>query len=216
MSTRHPTAVPPKTNQTLKQLFASRTDKYTYAFAPKGYTDFDVYNITGTPTVDRGGVGRALATSDKPVVFFLCYDVGYDPNVDRFIRHIVCCVAFGSTVVFFDMRNLCDISPDHQALLEKELARKSGLPTIKLVNASCLGDSCTYLQRFKSKKEIGWCIAWALFFLNTITEAPYPGLSLARFTTATKKLYRSIDATLEKRQSNGFIEEWYNSQLQSQ
>jgi hypothetical protein len=205
----HPAEVPVKQNVRMKQDFAKDSSKFTYAFNDRGYTDFDVYNVLGKPTVDRSGVGKAIATSKKPVVFFLCYDVGYDATLNLFIRHIVCCVAKGKDVLFFDMRDLCDISPEHQKLIEVELEKKSGVSGLKLHNASCFGESCIYLQRFKGNDELGWCIAWALYFLQWLTQNGPPTHA------SVKKLYTHLNSVLDHRQSNSPIEEWYVKSYQA-
>jgi hypothetical protein len=205
----HPASVPVKANVKLKQDFAKDSSAFTYAFNTRGYTDFDIYNLLGKPSVDRSGVGLAIATSTKPVVFFLCYDVGYDKTLNLFIRHIVCCVAKGKDILFFDMRDLCDIAPEHQKRIERELERKSGISGLKLHNASCFGDSCIYLQRFKGKDELGWCIAWALYFLQWLTEHGPPT------EQSVKKLYTHLNSILKSRQSNSPIEEWYVKSYQS-
>jgi hypothetical protein len=205
----HPASVPVRSNVALKEKFASSNDAFTYAFNKRGYTDFDIYNILKKPTVDRSGVGHAIATSTKPVVFFLCYDVGYSKVLNLFIRHIVCCVAKGKDVIFFDMRDLCDIAPEHQRRIEHELERKSGVTGIKLHNASCFGGKCIYLQRFKGEDELGWCIAWALYFLQWITQHGVPTES------SVKKLYTHINKALIHHKSNHPIEEWYVKSYQS-
>lgn len=210
----HPSNVPPHANLKIKNIFASRTPAYHYAFNNNGYTDFDVYNILGTATVDRSNVGLALRTSTKPVVFFLCYDVGQDKKLDMFIRHVVCCVAFGPTVYFLDMRDLADISPSHKKYIEKELERKSGVSGIQLVNAACFTGQCVYLQRFKDKQEVGWCIAWALYFLDSITGR----YKLAHARDKKKylsNLYRNINTILSASETNLPIEMWYSATLQN-
>ena len=207
-----------QTNLKLKQIFASKTDKYIFATNSRTYVDFDIYNIFKEPTVDRSHVCELLKTSTKPVVFFLCYDVGYNTTLKTFIRHVVCCVAFPSTtvikVLFFDMRNLCDISPKHQTLIEDEISRKCGR-SIDLINASCISKDCIYLQKFKGENEIGWCVAWALFFLsNVITEPLFRGKYLAdmteeQYTKHVGNMYKHIHATMKKAKTNHLIERWY-------
>jgi hypothetical protein len=204
----HPTEVSAAKIKKLKNAL-STSDSFLYVGNSRTYADFEIYNELGHPTIDHSGVGKAIRESAKPVVFFLTYDVGYNNKLKRFIRHIVCCVALHKKdILFFDMRDLCDISPKHQKLIEKELGRKSGIQTLKLVNASCFGE-CIYLQRFKGDYEMGWCIAWALFFLE----------KLSRMGTVTrakvKSLYKKIDGTLEKEKSNRFIEEWFIKSVQS-
>lgn len=216
----HPATVKASINLKIKKLFASKTDKYTYALNDRTYVDFDIYNIDKKPTVDRSNVCQHIRTSGKPVVFFMCYDVGYNSKLKLFIRHIVCCVAFpGETanILFFDMRNLCDISPKHQELIETEISRKCGKP-VKLINASCLGSECIYLQKFKGEDEIGWCIAWALYFLNMLTSPLFRGKYVAEMTESQyklhiSKLYEKIYGVLSSAKTNHFIEKWYTSQL---
>jgi hypothetical protein len=205
----HPARVLVKTNLKIKNKFAKRTDAFTYAFNKKSYVDFDIYNILKKPTVDRSHVCEAISTSKKPVVFFLCYDVGENKYVNLFIRHVVCCVAFphhdNVRILFFDMRNLCDISKKHQEHIEHEISRKCAKKVI-LENASCLGNECIYLQHFKDKYEIGWCIAWALFFLDkAITQDP----TFVEDNRNIKKMYKHIYNILSKANSNRPIEEWY-------
>ena len=210
----HPTTVKAGINLTLKKNSASKLpDKYTYAFNNRGYVDFDIYNILKKPTVDRSGVGLAIRTSTKPVVFFMCYDVGYNSILKLFVRHIVCCVSENQKVLFFDMRNLCDISPEHQKVIEREISAKSGTP-VELINASCVGKKCTYLQKFKGDDELGWCIAWALFFLETVvTDNGFADLDISQKKKYTDKFYRNVYATLSKEKSNRPIEEWYIKSL---
>ena len=205
----HPTKIPIYKTLKMKQHFSSKSNHYTYAFNKKDYVDFNVYNKLKYETEDLSNVGELLRTSIKPVVFFLTYDVG--PKKDTYVRHIVCCVANKKEILFFDMRDLSDISPKHQKFIEKELEKASGLEGIKLVNAACLSDHCIYLQRFKGKKEHGWCIAWSLYFLNKIVHDPIPSQKQAYL----KKLYKHINDELEKNESNMFIEEWYVKSLKS-
>lgn len=210
----HPTEVPASQQLKLKQFFASRTNSYEYAFNPTDYIDFEIFNITKRRTKDNSHVGKALSASTKPVVFFLTYEVGYDKVLKKFIQHVVCCVAFGKNILFFDMRDLCDISKRHQQRIESELERASGLFGIHLHNACYTGNEYVYLQRFKPETEVGWCIAWALFFLNTITTRPL----LSRIADRKKyviDLYKSIDTILDHEQSNHPIERWYLKSLES-
>lgn len=210
----HPTEVSESKNLEIKRAFSKRCPKYTYALNPHSYVDFEIFNIHKHSTIDRSRVGKLLATSKKPVVFFLCYDVGFFPEVDTFIRHVVCCVGFpGGRVVCFDMRNLADISKHHQKTIEHELSERAGIP-IHIVNAACLS-KCTYLQRFKDKYEIGWCIAWALFFLDMAVTSPLKnGVFLADMTPAEQdrnldSMYKLVDSMLMETRTNRLIEEWY-------
>lgn len=200
----HPAEVKSGTNLKLKLKFANK-DAFTYAFNKRTYVDFDIYNILNKPSVDRSNVCETLHTSNKPVVFFLCYDVGYNKHVDLFIRHIVCCVAFPSKdevrILFFDMRNLCDISKKHQEHIEKEIERKCRKKVI-LENASCFGEKCIYLQEFKDKYEVGWCIAWALFFLSKLDYNRMQKDDI-------QQMYEHVYSILSNAKSNRPIEEWY-------
>jgi hypothetical protein len=201
----HPTEVDNKIIIALKYNIAKLTNAYTYAFNKKDYADFDTFNITGQPSVDHSNVGDKLRTSKKPVVFFMCYDVGPNKILGEFIRHIVCCIAYPSKketrILFFDMRNLADISKHHKKFLEKEIEKVCGCAPVKLIN---LGNS-TYLQRFKGENEMGWCIAWSLFFLNaTVTQK----FDISR-ETELKNFYKLIDSQLKKTNSNALIEEWF-------
>ena len=217
----HPAFVKASVNLNIKKTFKQRTDKYTYAFNERTYVDFDIYNILKKPTVDRSGVCAHLKSSSKPVVFFMCYDVGNNTHLRMFIRHVVCCVAFPSEdtvkILFFDMRNLCDISPKHQELIETEISRKCG-KTIELINASCLRSECIYLQKFKGDDEVGWCVGWALYFLNILTSPLFRGKYVADMTEFQyklhiSKLYEKIHAYMASEKSNHLIEKWYTSQL---
>jgi hypothetical protein len=192
------------TNLKIKNKFATN-NAFTYAFNNRSYVDFDIYNILGNPSVDRSNVCKMLKTSKKPVVFFLCYDVGDNKYVNLFIRHIVCCVAFPSDqevrILFFDMRNLCDISKKHQEHIEKEIEKKCGIRVL-LENASCFGGKCLYLQKFKGDYEIGWCIAWALFFLSKLDAERIKKDDI-------QSLYKHVYSILSNAKSNRPIEEWY-------
>lgn len=200
----HPAEVKVGTNLKIKNKFAT-SNAFTYAFNNRSYVDFDIYNILGNPSVDRSNVCKMLKTSKKPVVFFLCYDVGDNKYVNLFIRHIVCCVAFPSDqevrILFFDMRNLCDISKKHQEHIEKEIEKKCGIRVL-LENASCFGGKCLYLQKFKGDYEIGWCIAWALFFLSKLDAEHIKKDDI-------QSLYKHVYSILSNAKSNRPIEEWY-------
>ena len=202
----HPAQVKVGTNVRIKNKFATN-NAFAYAFNNRSYVDFDIYNILGKPSVDRSNVCEMLKTSNKPVVFFLCYDVGDNKYVNLFIRHIVCCVAFPSNdevrILFFDMRNLCDISKKHQEHIEKEIEKKCGIRVL-LENASCFGGKCLYLQKFKGDYEVGWCIAWALFFLSKLKSG-----TLSEQKEHTQNLYTYVYSILSNAKSNRPIEEWY-------
>jgi hypothetical protein len=117
----------------------------------------------------------------------------------------VCCVALPSRdkvrILFFDMRNLCDISEKHQQHIEKEIEKKCSKKVI-LENASCFSGKCLYLQKFKDKYEVGWCIAWALFFLSKLDQDLITKDNIQKF-------YKHIYSILSKAKSNRPIEEWY-------
>ena len=99
------------------------------------------------------------------------------------------------------MRNLCDISKKHQEHIEKEIEKKCKKKVI-LENASCFSGKCLYLQKFKGDYEVGWCIAWALFFLSKLD----PSLMTKDHI---EKLYKHVYSILSKAKSNRPIEEWY-------
>jgi len=211
----HPTQVSTKVNNRLKKKISEQSDKYRYAFNKKDYADFEVFNITGGASVDHSNLKTALSRHDKPVVFFMTYDVGPSKVLKTFIRHIVCCVAFPSSketrILFFDMRDLADISPHHKKFIEKEIERLCDCAPVRLVN---LGKN-TYLQRFKGDTEMGWCIGWALFFLNTAIARPLvddqylADLTPHKQESELKKLYKVIDDQLKSEKSNHLIEKWY-------
>jgi len=162
----HPTEIREKQNTALKFGFRNRTDEYHYPFAIRNYCDVEFHNITGEPTTAYIGLKAALQFVEKPSIFFICYDVGYNRILQTFVRHVVCSLAVregdGLTVYMFDMRNFRDISGHFQADMEKTLSEYAKVP-VKIVNAACLYNSkCIYLQRFKGDHEMGWCIGWAL------------------------------------------------------
>jgi hypothetical protein len=99
------------------------------------------------------------------------------------------------------MRNLCDISKKHQEHIEKEIEKKCGIRVL-LENASCFGGKCLYLQKFKGDYEIGWCIAWALFFLSKLDAERIKKDDI-------QSLYKHVYSILSNAKSNRPIEEWY-------
>jgi hypothetical protein len=231
----HPTRQDERVNIRLKQQIADRVKgKYVFAFDPKDYCDFEVFNILGNPTRASKEFIRGFQTLyrddvAKPVVFFLCYDVGFKKELeDQFIRHVVCCIASrngGDTVhlMMFDMRNLREISNDLREVIEKELGRVTKKPShirLFLTNNACVDrKTCVYLQRFKGLHEMGWCIAWASFFLDAAIARPiWNGkyayeLTFDKQKEAFAEIYRLVDAELRRTQTNGFIEDWYTLEL---
>jgi hypothetical protein len=207
----HPTEVSEMKNIEKKMHMRHKTPAFFYAFDPANYCDFEVFNKTKEqPTRVYEGLAAALRYSELPVLFFTGYDVGFKETFDVFVRHVVCCMAQGDTVYFFDMRNLRQISETLQKLMETEFSSIAGRP-MKLLNLACVERSkCVYLQRYKGKHEMGWCIGWALMFLDYITDHP----DLARMSKQEKtkhaaELYRWVDKQLSSRKSNAFIEDYY-------
>ena len=210
----HPTEIREKQNTALKFGFRSRTDEYHYPFAIRNYCDVEFHNITGEPTTAYIGLKAALQFVEKPSIFFICYDVGYNRILQTFVRHVVCSLAVregdGLTVYMFDMRNFRDISGHFQADMEKTLSEYAKVP-VNIVNAACLYNSkCIYLQRFKGDHEMGWCIGWALLFLDYLTKNP----EIAEKTPEGKKkafarLYTQLDKHLAGPRTNQFIEAYY-------
>ena len=206
----HPTEVTELENIHKKFEFKTKTQKYFFAFNPYNYCDIEVFNITGEQTKVYPGLCNALKYSEIPVVFFLCYDVGPNDILGVFIRHVVCCLAKGKYIYFFDMRNLSEISKNMKKFLEDEINKICGIH-YELVNLSCNHTRhCRYLQRFKGDTEMGWCIGWALLFLDYLTDN-------SQLTEKTDKevrkdfarLYEYIDEQLIRKQSNHFIEMYY-------
>ena len=210
----HPTEIREKQNTALKFGFRSRTDEYHYPFAIRNYCDVEFHNITGEPTTAYIGLKAALQFVEKPSIFFICYDVGYNRILQTFVRHVVCSLAVregdGLTVYMFDMRNFRDISGHFQADMEKTLSEYAKVP-VNIVNAACLyHEKCVYLQRFKGDHEMGWCIGWALLFLDYLTKNP----EIAEKTPEGKKkafarLYTQLDKHLAGPRTNQFIEAYY-------
>lgn len=208
----HPTQVAEVHNIAKKMEIASHSESYLFAFNPSDYGDFDIYN-KGTGAVKvYPGLRTAMRYSELPVVFFTCYDVGANKILDVFVRHVVCCVADRrqGTVFFFDMRNLRQISNQMKTTLEREFTALAGRP-MALVNAACLGrKKCVYLQRFKGNHEMGWCIGWALFFLQWLVNTPaFATMSRADREKQVAALYRDVDKQLAVPKSNHFIEAYY-------
>lgn len=229
---RHPTEVDERDTIRRKHAKASKcTDRYTFAFSRSNYCDVEIFNISGNPTTSSKGFRDGFATlfhpGAKPVVFFLCYDVGFKEGPGRFVRHVVCCIATRAKesihVLGFDMRNLREISNDLRSVLIRELSHAASVPpslTLHYTNIACVErNRCVYLQRYKHHTDIGWCIAWALFFLEVAICAPIQGshyasdLSVSEQTHAFASLYRLINRELTQRKTNGFIEEWFAAEL---
>jgi hypothetical protein len=209
----HPTEVAQKHN--IKKKFElRRSDAYHYAFNPHDYVDIDFFNVLDKPTKIYSGLRYALEYVQKPVIFFTGYDVGANDILEAFVRHVVCSLAVheGShiNIYFFDMRNLRDISPSMQRHMETEFSKHAKVP-VHLVNSACVDRStCVYLQRFKGEKEFGWCIAWALLFLEYLTKHP----QILRKSSEEKRaeiarLYTDIDERLSEPRSNHYIEKYY-------
>jgi hypothetical protein len=115
------------------------------------------------------------------------------------------------------MRNLRQISKGMQARLEEEFSHIAGRK-LHLINLACVEEqrTCLYLQRYKGDTEMGWCIGWALMFLDYITDHP----EIARMSKEDKTknflaLYRWVDKQLSTKKSNTFIEKYYIRLLQS-
>lgn len=230
----HPTKQPERLNVSQKRQIANKVKgKYVFAFDPSDYCDFEVFNILGHSTRASSNFVRGFqslySSGKKPVVFFLCYDVGFKKELEnQFVRHVVCCVASrngGDTIhiLMFDMRNLREISNELRHHIETELGRVTHKPPhlkLHLVNVACVDRTrCVYLQRFKGRHEMGWCIAWAMFFLDVGVARPvWNGkyayeLSFEEQKEAFAEIYRLVDAELRKTRSNGFIEDWYTLEL---
>ena len=184
----HPTEVSEEKNIQKKFDFKRRTHKYLFAFDPDDYCDFEIFNITGEKTRVYPGTCAALRYSEIPVIFFISYDVGNNETLGVFVRHVVCCLAMHKKIYFFDMRNLSDISKDMKSLIEKEIKKFCGVH-YELVNLSCnQTTSCRYLQRYKGDTEMGWCIGWALMFLDY----------LSAHSELTRKTHEQLKIEFEK------------------
>jgi hypothetical protein len=210
----HPTDVREKTNTAIKFKFRKRTDAYHYPFSLRNYCDVEFHNVTEEPTTAYIGLKAALEFVRKPTIFFICYDVGYNKILQTFVRHVVCSLAVregeGITVYMFDMRNFRDISAHFQADMEKTFTEYAKVP-VKIVNAACLyHEKCVYLQRFKGDHEMGWCIGWALLFMDYLTTNPdIADKSPEGKKKAFAKLYTQLDKHLSGPRSNHFIEAYY-------
>ena len=212
----HPTEVDEKRNIAKKMGMRHKTDAFFYAFDPANYCDIEIFNKTKEPTYIYRGLSAALRYSDLPVLFFTCYDVGPNETLGVFVRHVVCTMVQGDSIYFFDMRNLRQISERMQAHLEDEFSRIAGRK-LHLINLACAEQrKCLYLQRYKGDTEMGWCIGWALMFLDHLTDHPqFATMSKQSKTKHAADLYRHIDKQLSSRKSNAFIEKYYIRLLQS-
>lgn len=227
----HPTEVDEReTIRRKHKKIATVSDKYIAGFSRTNYCDIELFNITGKQTTSCKEVREAFKTLEqdgsRPVVFFLCYDVGYKEGPGRFVRHVVCCLATRTKtkieILGFDMRNLREISNDLRKTIVEEIAGqvKVSLP-ISYTNIACVErSSCLYLQRYKNPTDIGWCIAWALFFLEVAICAPVwhgkfaSEISVANQKHAFAEIYRLVNGDLERRKTNGFIEDWFAAELE--
>ena len=227
----HPTEVDERETIRRKHAkIAAVSDKYLAGFSRTNYCDIEIFNITGKPTTSckefRTAFKMLEVEGSKPVVFFLCYDVGYKEGPDRFVRHVVCCLATRTKskieILGFDMRNLREISNDLRERLVDEIKGQVAVSLpLSYTNIACVERStCVYLQRYKKKTDVGWCIAWALFFLEVAICAPIwhgkfaSALSVSNQTRAFADLYRLVDSELERRKTNGFIEDWFAAELE--
>jgi hypothetical protein len=206
----HPTELPEIENIRKKFEFKGQTDEFLFAFNPTNYCDIEIFNITGEKTIAYKGLVNALRYSEIPVVFFLCYDVGENETLGVFVRHVVCCLAKGRFIYFFDMRNLSEISKNMKTHIENEIYKLCKV-RYEIINLSCNHTpKCRYLQRFKGDSEMGWCIGWALLFLDYITKNP----NIHKKTDKEIRrqfavLYNEIDAQLINDNANTFIETYY-------
>jgi hypothetical protein len=207
----HPTEVDETRNIAKKMEMRHKTGAFFYAFDPTNYCDIEIFNKTKEETTRiYEGLAAALRYSELPVLFFTCYDVGPNETLGVFVRHVVCTMVQGDTIYFFDMRNLRQISERMQAHLEAEFSRFAGR-TLHLVNLACAGQhKCLYLQRYKGKTEMGWCIGWALLFLDHLTDNPeFASMTKQSKTKHVVRLYRWVDKQLSSHKSNAFIEQYY-------
>lgn len=209
----HPTQLAERTN-IVKKFQLARSDEYHYAFNPHDYGDIDFSNYLHQPTKIYRGLHYALQYVQKPIFFFTLYDVGPDDKLEVFVRHVVCSLAVHEgthlSIYFFDMRNLRDISPSMQKHMESEFSKYAGIP-VRIINSACVDRSkCVYLQRFKGETEMGWCIAWALFFLDHMTKTPgFIRESPSDRKKAVAELYTKVNKNLSDARSNHFIEKYY-------
>ena len=208
----HPTEIPERQNIAKKFEIAGASDDYLFAFSSSDYCDFNIRNKeTGAVSVFPG-LRAAMRYSEIPVIFFTCYDVGPSETLGVFVRHVVFCVAdrAQSAVFFFDMRNLRQISAAMKTTLEREFSKLAGKP-MELINSACLErKKCVYLQRFKGENEMGWCIGWALFFLDHIVKTRgFASMAKEKKKKHIAELYRDIDHRLAGPKSNHFIEAYY-------
>ena len=211
----HPTQISDSRNIS-KKMELRTNPNYFFAFNPDDYCDFMIRNKESGDVIVYPGLRAAMAHSELPVVFFTCYDVGDNETLGVFVRHVVCCVADTkeSTVYFFDMRNLRQISNDMKVTLEFEFSKLAGKP-MQLLNSACVERTkCIYLQRFKGDHEMGWCIAWALLFLKYLCDhSEFAKMNKAGKTKHIAQMYLDIDKKLSVSKSNHFIEKFYIKQM---
>jgi len=206
----HPTSISEKEN--IHEKFKLRKSKaYFYAFSETNYCDIEIFNKLEKPCMATPVLKYALQYVDIPVIFFMCYDVGY--KFGRFVRHVVCCLAVKNTIFVFDMRNLDDIQDGFKKYLETKIEEVCNIKDVKIINLACLKSKCLYLQRFKGKYEFGWCIAHALYFLNHLVSHPkIVDMTEKEKTQYFMKLYDTIYSRL-KNTHNLSIEEFYTEMM---
>ena len=226
----HPTRVGDVRNNKIRMKIVEPVrNEYIFAFSHHTYGDFNIYNKLHEPTEATSGFLDGFKTlfhsPTKPVVFLMTYDIGQKKDV--FVRHVITCIATRVHdtihVIVFDMRNLRQIDAHHKEFIEKELRDATHMPSqlkLEITNGACLErKACVYLQRFKHKHDIGWCIAWSMLFLEAAIARPVLDgkyayqLSFEEQKRAFAELYRLIDAELRETHSNKFIEVWYEDLL---
>lgn len=230
MSRVHPTDVDEHKMIKLKKELVQGNHNYFFAFSSRDYADFDTYNklhekTTSCPEFKAGM--KQLLEGGKPVVFFMTYDIGRRKEIKGiYIRHIICCLAnkIGDhiEVFMFDMRNLRQIDNHLRQFLENQIAEQIGFHDVRITNMACVErDSCVYLQRFKPKHDIGWCMAWAMFFLDSALLRPiWNGKYAYELSPEEQKkgfaeVYRVIDHELSESKSNDLIELWFQEVIKS-
>lgn len=225
----HPTEVDEGKMIRIKRDMVEGNLHYVFPFSKHSYCEIEIHNKKKLPTrstpefVDAMhtlGTGRVI----KPVVFFICYEIGYRKDIDVFVSHVVCCIAnkVGSRIeiCMFDMRNLNEIDKDHQKAIETEIGKQIRFSDVHITNIACLEqEHCLYLQRFRKKTDVGWCMAWALFFLDSTILHPIHAnkyaheLSWTIQKRAYTHIYRIVEAELRAKKSNELIEIWFQSLL---
>lgn len=228
MSRVHPTDVDEHRMIKFKKDLAGGNRNYFFAFSSTDFADLDAYNklherTTSCPEFKAGM--KQLLTGGKPVVFFMTYDIGRKKQIkDIYIRHVICCLAnkIGDhiEVFMFDMRNLRQIDNHLRQFLENQIANQIGFHDVRITNLACIErEACVYLQRFKPRTDIGWCMAWALFFLDSALMRPIwhekhaYELDPYEQKKGFAEVYRVIDETLREDKKNDLIELWFQSLL---